>query len=80
MNGAATKAFLCNDLVGQQYLAYLVPVRVILVLIKINLTNDNNLIFGTSYCIIAKDAVPIPVSYQRLSYQSLIMLINIYLN
>lgn len=54
----ATKAFLCDDLIGQKYLAYLIPTSHHLVLVRMDLSNNNRLIFGTVYVLTAKDAVP----------------------
>lgn len=58
-SGQASKAFLSTDMVGQKYLCYLLPHKLQLILVRMDLTNDNNLIFGTSYFLTAKDAVPI---------------------
>lgn len=59
-SGPASKAFISSDMVGQKYVCYLLPAKVQLVLIRMDSTNENNLIFGTFYCITAKDAVPVP--------------------
>lgn len=59
-SAVASKAFLCDDLVGQRYIAYLIPTNNQLVLVRMDLSNNNQLIFGTMYSLTAKDAIVVP--------------------
>ena len=61
--GQASKVFLSGDLCGQQYLCYLVAFRHQLRCVKFEESNDRSqLIFGSSYSIPARDAVPLQVN------------------
>ncbi|KAH0560894.1 anaphase-promoting complex subunit 1 [Cotesia glomerata] len=54
----ASKVFLTTDLVGQSYLGYLVPSKTQLFIVRMEKTNkQQQIIFGMSTSIIAKDAV-----------------------
>lgn len=61
--GRASRAFLTTDLVGQNYLGYLVPMRSQLFLVKLEKANkQQQMIFGTVTSIMAKEAVNLSVS------------------
>lgn len=63
VSGRASKVFLSSDLVGQNYLCYLVPNRSQLFLVRLEKTNkQQQIIFGMVTTIVAKDAVSVPVS------------------
>ncbi|GFO33512.1 anaphase-promoting complex subunit 1, partial [Plakobranchus ocellatus] len=58
--GKASKAFLTEDLCGQQFLCFLVPYKQQLRCLKFEESNDGSqLIFGSVSCLHAKDATPI---------------------
>ncbi|KAJ8917136.1 hypothetical protein NQ315_012628 [Exocentrus adspersus] len=59
--GAASKAFLVDDLVGQWYLCYLLTSKDQLCIVKIDFANPTNIMFGISTSISAKDAVALPL-------------------
>lgn len=57
----ASKVLLTKDLVGQGYLGYLVPNKCQLLLVRLEKTNkQQQIIFGMSATIVAKDAVSLP--------------------
>ncbi|XP_076165385.1 anaphase promoting complex subunit 1 isoform X2 [Ptiloglossa arizonensis] len=61
VSGRASKVFLSSDLVGQNYLCYLVPNRSQLFLVRLEKTNkQQQIIFGMVTTIVAKDAVSVP--------------------
>ncbi|XP_077273571.1 anaphase promoting complex subunit 1 isoform X1 [Temnothorax americanus] len=56
--GRASKVFLTSDLVGQNYLGYLIPNRSQLSLVRLEKTNEQQqIIFGMVTNIVAKDAI-----------------------
>lgn len=60
--GRASKVFLTSDLVGQSYLGYLIACRSQLFLVRLEKTNKKQqVIFGMTTSIVAKDAVCLPV-------------------
>lgn len=61
VSGRASKVLLTSDLVGQNYLGYLVPSRSQLFLVRLEKTNkQQQIIFGMVSSIVAKDAVSLP--------------------
>lgn len=63
--GRASKAFLTTDLVGQNYLGYLVPARSQLFLVRLEKTNkQQHIIFGMVTSVVAKEAVNLTVSIE----------------
>lgn len=73
--GPASKVFLCDDLTGQNYFCYLLPTKLQLCMVKIDVSNSGSFIFGVFTSMSAKDAVPVPVSCLLLSLlQNLISL------
>lgn len=72
--GRASKVFLTTDLVGQNYLSYLVPARSQLFLVRLEKTNrQQQVIFGMVTSIIAKDAVNLTVSFPLKQYSKQII-------
>jgi len=66
--GRASKVFLTSDLVGQNYLGYLIPNRSQLSLMRLEKTNkQQQIIFGMITNIVAKDAINLSVSIYYLS-------------
>ncbi|XP_049852727.1 anaphase-promoting complex subunit 1 isoform X1 [Schistocerca gregaria] len=57
---AASHAFLVTDMVGQMYLCYMLPARKHLMCMRLELTHEQQLIFGVACAIQAKDAAPLP--------------------
>ncbi|XP_048246060.1 anaphase-promoting complex subunit 1-like [Haliotis rufescens] len=58
--GKSSKAFLCKDFCGQQYLCFMVPYRQQLRCVKFEESNDlSQLIFGSITVLQAKDVTPI---------------------
>lgn len=60
--GGATKVFICDDFVGQNYLCYLQPSKFQLSLVKADFSCEIYT-FGMLTSISALDAVPVPVSF-----------------
>ncbi|XP_012535623.1 anaphase-promoting complex subunit 1 isoform X2 [Monomorium pharaonis] len=59
--GRASKVFLTSDLVGQNYLGYLILNRSQLCLVRLERTNkQQQIIFGMATNIVAKDAISLP--------------------
>ncbi|XP_070511648.1 anaphase-promoting complex subunit 1 isoform X2 [Cardiocondyla obscurior] len=56
----ASRVFLTSDLVGQNYLGYLIPNRSQLSLVRLEKTNKQQIIFGMITNIVAKDAISLP--------------------
>lgn len=61
--GPATKVFLIDDIIGQWFLCYVIPSTQQLNVVKIDFSHPYNITFGIQTSISAKDAIPIPVSY-----------------
>ncbi|KAJ8981786.1 hypothetical protein NQ317_014802 [Molorchus minor] len=59
-DGAASKVFLTDDLVGCWYLCYMLNSRCQLSVVKIDFSNPASINFGILTSISAKDAIPIP--------------------
>nr|XP_022911717.1 anaphase-promoting complex subunit 1 [Onthophagus taurus] len=59
LNGSASKAFITEDFTSQNYLCFMVPSKNQLYVVKIEIS-INNVIFGMSMSIGAKDAISIP--------------------
>ncbi|KAK4883598.1 hypothetical protein RN001_006917 [Aquatica leii] len=58
--GPASKVFLIDDLVGRYYLCYLIPSRLQLSMVCVEMSSANSLTFGLLTSVSAKDAVAVP--------------------